>query len=262
MIKRALSESFGVSRIPIREGFQILATAGMVKIIPRQGGQATTITREGMEEINTLRANLVGLVAKFGSEKYHRNRYLSLSLPGRSQKSNAYHQQLILALKRHDGKRAEEIVRKRVRRKNLERKEKMVSFNPLVLTLNAPEDGRPHLLGNRCNSCGSVFFPQQHLCTACFQEGTMRECALSIKGKLYSYTIVERESLAPPGFSVPYAYGYVELPEGIRVLSKIIGWTPETLKIDAQVEMVLDPLREDSSGQKVMGFRFRMVQSA
>ena len=135
----------------------------------------------------------------------------------------------------------------------------MISFNPLILTLNASEDGQPHLLGGRCSSCGSVFFPQQSLCPECFQEGTLKEYPLSTKGKLYAFTIVERESLAPKGFMVPYAYGYVELPEGVRVLSKIIDWTPETLKLDAPVEFVLETLRENPSGEKVMGFRFRIV---
>ena len=135
----------------------------------------------------------------------------------------------------------------------------MVAFNPSLLTLNDPGDGQPHLIGSRCTSCGKVFFPQQALCTACFQEGTLQEQALASRGKLYSFTIVERESLAPKGFQVPYAYGYVNLPEGVRVLSKIIGWTPETLKIDAQVELVLEEIRQNPEGRKVMGFRFRII---
>lgn len=135
----------------------------------------------------------------------------------------------------------------------------MVSFDPLVLTLNAPTDGQPHLLGSRCSSCGSFFFPQQALCTECFQESTLKEHALSQRGKLYSFTIVERKNLAPPGFTVPYAYGYVDLPEGVRVLSKLIGWKPETLKIGAEAECVTEEVRKDASGQEVMGFRFRIV---
>ena len=86
----------------------------------------------------------------------------------------------------------------------------------------------------------------------------MKDHDLSTKGKIYAFTIVERESLAPKGFKVPYSYGYVELPEGVRVLSKIIDWTPETLKLDAPVELIVELLREDPSGEKVMGFRFRI----
>jgi hypothetical protein len=34
--------------------------------------------------------------------------------------------------------------------------------------------------------------------------------------------MVEKESLGAKGFRVPFAYGYIDLPEGVRVLSKIL----------------------------------------
>jgi uncharacterized OB-fold protein len=139
-----------------------------------------------------------------------------------------------------------------------EEKKESISFNPSILGLRA-DDGQPHLLGSRCSACGKVFFPQQPLCTECVREGTLNEYPLSDRGKIYSFTIVERESLAPKGFKVPYAYGYVNLPEKVRVLSKIIGWTPESLKIDADVELVLEEIRVNPEGQKVVGFRFRII---
>jgi uncharacterized OB-fold protein len=140
-----------------------------------------------------------------------------------------------------------------------EEKKGKVSFNPLILALNAPPDGQPHLLGSRCSACGAFSFPQQALCTQCFTEGTLKEHPLSNRGILYSFTIVERETLAPKGFKVPYAYGYVDLPEGVRVLSKIVDWKPETLKLSAPVEFLLEEIRENPSGEKVFGFRFRIV---
>ena len=137
----------------------------------------------------------------------------------------------------------------------------MRSFDPRIFTLGVAEGDKAHLIGSKCGACGAVFFPQQLLCTECFQEGTMKDHALSTKGKIYAFTIVERESLAPKGFKVPYSYGYVELPEGVRVLSKIVDWTAETLKLDVPVELIVEPLREDPSGEKVMGFRFRICQA-
>ena len=65
--------------------------------------------------------------------------------------------------------------------------------------------------------------------------------------------------MAPKGFQVPYAYGYIDLPEGVRVLSKIVGWGPETLKINAPVEMVLEEIRQNEVGEKIIGFRFRVI---
>ena len=84
-----------------------------------------------------------------------------------------------------------------------ERSFEVISFDPRVLTLAAPGDGQAHLLGSRCGACGKVFFPQQSLCTECFQEGTLKECSLGTRGKLYAFTIVERESLAPKGLYRP-----------------------------------------------------------
>ena len=134
----------------------------------------------------------------------------------------------------------------------------MVSFNPKVLILQA-DDEKPHLMGSRCQACGKIYFPQQEFCTECLGEGTMKGHLLSCQGKIYSFTVVERETLAPKGFQVPYAYGYIDLPEGVRVLSKIIGWGPETLKINAPVEMVLEEIRQNEVGEKIIGFRFRMI---
>ena len=134
----------------------------------------------------------------------------------------------------------------------------MVSFNPVLLTLQA-EDGKPHLLGSRCEVCGKVYFPQQKLCIQCLEEGTVKGHLLSVQGEIYSFTVVERETLAPKGFQVPYAYGYIDLPEGVRVLSKIIGWGSETLKINAPVEMVLEEIRQNEGGEKIIGFRFRVI---
>lgn len=142
---------------------------------------------------------------------------------------------------------------------NSEEEKGKVSFNASLFALNVPPDGQPHLLGSRCNACGAFFFPQQALCTQCFAEGSLKEHPLKNQGTLYSFTIVERESLAPKGFKVPYAYGYVDLPEGVRVLAKIVGWTPETLKLGAPVELIMEEIRENSSGQKVMAFYFQIV---
>ena len=136
----------------------------------------------------------------------------------------------------------------------------MVSFNPFLLTLQA-EDGKPHLLGSRCGVCGKVYFPQQKLCLECLEEGTLQGHLLTGQGIVYSFTVVERETLAPKGFQVPYAYGYIDLPEGVRVLSKIIGWNAAILKINAPVEMVLEEIRQNEVGEKIMGFRFRVIGS-
>lgn len=133
-----------------------------------------------------------------------------------------------------------------------------VSFNAEMLDLRAA-DNEARLVGSECKACGRVHFPRQARCSDCFSEQPLEDRSLATRGRLYAFTTVERESLAPKGFTVPYAYGYVDLPEGVRLVARITDWTTEALRLDAPVEMVVRPIRKDASGADVMGFCFRPV---
>ena len=43
------------------------------------------------------------------------------------------------------------------------------------------------LLGNKCKSCGRLYFPKVQFCFNCFSKD-MEEIALSRRGKLYTFT--------------------------------------------------------------------------
>jgi uncharacterized OB-fold protein len=135
----------------------------------------------------------------------------------------------------------------------------MIPFNAHILSLQGGDDRAPHLLGSRCTACGAYFFPQQGFCTECLKEGTIEEAALSTRGTIYSFTVVERGSLAPPGFKAPYAYGYIDMPEKVRVLAKILDWTRHTLRIGTSVELTVEEIRRDTANEQIMGFAFRIV---
>jgi len=130
-----------------------------------------------------------------------------------------------------------------------------VPFDPGILALGG--EGGGHLIGSKCSDCGAVYFPCQTFCIACMAEHTLTDCELSRHGQLYAYTIVTRESIAPKGFEVPYVYGYVDLPEGVRVVSRIVDWDASTLRIDMPVELVVEKLRTRPDGTDVMAFRHR-----
>jgi uncharacterized OB-fold protein len=73
------------------------------------------------------------------------------------------------------------------------------------------------LRGGRCAECGALSFPKAQVCTECLSLD-VQDAALSNEGVLYSYS---RVHLAPKGWDLPYVLGYVDLPEGVRVLSHI-----------------------------------------
>jgi uncharacterized OB-fold protein len=75
------------------------------------------------------------------------------------------------------------------------------------------------LIGGRCPACGGLQFPASTVCPDC--QGTdVREVELSTEGVVYTFTIVRA---TPPDYRgpTPYAYGVVELPEGLRLTTTI-----------------------------------------
>lgn len=110
------------------------------------------------------------------------------------------------------------------------------------------------LAGSRCRTCGRSYFPQKRVCPNCFKIDQMDPVALSRRGKLYSFTIVEA---APPGFTAPYAVGYVDLPEGVRIFSPLNG-DNDTLRIGMDLELTIGPIKEED-GVTIIGQKFSPV---
>jgi uncharacterized protein len=72
------------------------------------------------------------------------------------------------------------------------------------------------LVGSRCSTCGTQFFPRRQLCFACGAD-TVTDVDLGNSGVLYSYSRVEVSSSRP----TPYTLGYVDLDSGVRVLADV-----------------------------------------
>jgi uncharacterized OB-fold protein len=118
-----------------------------------------------------------------------------------------------------------------------------------------PGEG-PKLIGGRCRDCQAYFFPKRYLCPHCHKEGTIEEVELSSRGKLYTYCVVR---VAPEGFTAPYVLGYVDLPEGVRIFTPITDVDPSALQIGMELELVIAPLRQDTEGNDIVGYKFRPV---
>ena len=78
---------------------------------------------------------------------------------------------------------------------------------------------------------------------------------LSRRGTLQTYTTVEK---APPGYrgKVPYGFGVVELPEGIRLISRLTESRIDRLEFGLPVQLVLEELFTDDDGNQVIGWAF------
>lgn len=96
---------------------------------------------------------------------------------------------------------------------------------------------REELRIQRCNSCGQAYFFPRPFCPNCASRDVAWFTA-SGRGTLHTYVISHRPAL---GFKdvVPYVIAIVELEEGPRMMSNIIGVdpTPEALPVGLPVEV-------------------------
>ena len=115
-------------------------------------------------------------------------------------------------------------------------------------------DGAARLIGGRCAQCGRHQFPVAAVCPYCGSDG-VEQTLLSAGGTLWAWTAV---IAPPPGYrgDVPYGFGVVELPEGVRVLTRLTESEPKNLRFGQDVRLALVPLHTDDEGRAVLTWAF------
>ncbi len=110
------------------------------------------------------------------------------------------------------------------------------------------------LLGGRCRACGDRHFPAQDVCPYCSAEGC-ETVALGRSGTLYVHTAITK---APPGYGgpVPYGFGVVELPEGLRLVTRLTEPDPARLRHGMPMRLVVEPLFTDDGGREVWSYAY------
>jgi len=109
---------------------------------------------------------------------------------------------------------------------------------PMVTTTSAAfwqatSEGR--FILQRCESCDIVvWFPRKH-CPECWTE-SLTTFDASGKGTVYSYTII-RKVANEYKQATPFVVAYVELAEGPRVMTNIIGCDVESVQVGMPVTM-------------------------
>lgn len=105
------------------------------------------------------------------------------------------------------------------------------------------------LLLQRCTSCGRWLAPPRPMCPGC-QSRDHEWVPASGRGTVYSFvTYCESEH---PAFVAPYTVVLVELEEGPRLISNVVGVAPEDVEIGMAVEVAYANVADDFT---VFGFR-------
>ena len=116
------------------------------------------------------------------------------------------------------------------------------------------EDEPPRLIGGLCGSCGRHHFPLLTTCPYCSAD-QVQQALLSPAGSLWGWTTV---TTAPPGYlgEVPFGFGVVELPEGLRVITRLTEAAPDQLEFGQSMQLVIAPLHTDEAGRVVVTYAF------
>jgi uncharacterized OB-fold protein len=116
-------------------------------------------------------------------------------------------------------------------------------------------DGKVTLMGVKCGTCKKVFFPKKEVCPVCF-DGELREEPLSMRGKLHTFS---RTEIGVTGLEVPYVYGFIDLPEGIKLFGLITDCEPwdKVLRVGMEMEIFVTTVRKDPSDKEIVAYKFR-----
>jgi len=98
---------------------------------------------------------------------------------------------------------------------------------------------RHDLVVQRCRGCGTFRFPARDLCSRCLSREA-EWAPVSGRGTVFTFAVMHQ--VYHPGFAdeVPYAVVVVELEEGARVVSNLVGCAVRDISIGMPVEVVFE----------------------
>jgi uncharacterized OB-fold protein len=105
---------------------------------------------------------------------------------------------------------------------------------------------RHQLLIQRCRACGARQYYPRGICAHCWGPDLEWEPSAG-RGTVYTFTVVHRSQA--PGFkdSLPYVLAYVELEEGVQVLTNLVGCDPATARIGLPVRVTFEDVSPEVS---------------
>jgi uncharacterized OB-fold protein len=115
-------------------------------------------------------------------------------------------------------------------------------------------DGSIRLVGGYSPSSGRTHFPRLPACPYTGADD-VEEVELADHGTLWLWTGV---TARPPGYdgALPFGFGIVELPDGLRVITRLTVADPDALSFGQPMRLVADTLQTDDDGTAVVTYAF------
>jgi uncharacterized OB-fold protein len=105
---------------------------------------------------------------------------------------------------------------------------------------------RHELYVQKCRSCGSVFYYTRSCCPQDLSTD-LEWVRCSGKGTVYTFTVTYQNQSAGFRDKLPYIMAYVDLAEGVRMLTNIVGCKPEEVTIGLPVEVIFEEVSPEVS---------------
>ena len=110
--------------------------------------------------------------------------------------------------------------------------------------------GRGELVLQRCRACGTVQHRPRALCVTCLKD-EVEHFVASGRGTVYTFTVTEQNQVPPFRDALPYVLAYVELEEGPRLLTNVVGCAPDQVRIGMPVRAEFRTSPNDDLGVPV-----------
>ncbi len=103
---------------------------------------------------------------------------------------------------------------------------------------------RHELLIQRCRACGRFQFYPRAICANCLSDD-VDWVKSSGNGTVYTYSVVHRAPSKAFAAEAPYTTAIVELEEGVRMMTNVVGCPPDAVHIGMPVTVVFDDINEE-----------------
>ena len=96
--------------------------------------------------------------------------------------------------------------------------------------------GRHELVLQRCRDCQTVQHRPRAICASCLSSA-VESFVASGRGSVYTYTVTHQNGMPPFRDALPYVLAYVDLEEGPRLMTNIVGCEPVEVEIGMLVRV-------------------------
>ncbi len=134
---------------------------------------------------------------------------------------------------------------------------------PVARGLFAETPAGARLLGSKCTTCNTPYFPKVSVCRnpEC-SASKVEDAEFGPKGVIWSVARQDYQPPAPVKFDEPYqpfAMGIVDMEDGLRVLGRIAVDDPQDAECGMDVELIIDALAHDDDGNELVSWKFKPV---